>query len=103
MIEDSYPLLKVTGISGALNRSVIVPWLQQHTNNPVLYDKVLFWIFSPTHMTRLLQALENYMYSCAAWCVITYVLGIGDRHNDNILIKSTGHFFHIGVLNIVVI
>ncbi|GIY14385.1 phosphatidylinositol 3-kinase catalytic subunit type 3, partial [Caerostris extrusa] len=41
------------------------------------------------------DVMENYVKSLAGYCVITYLLGVGDRHLDNLLLTKTGKLFHI--------
>ena len=38
---------------------------------------------------------QKYMKSCVGYCIIGYVLGIGDRHLENIMISKSGTIFHI--------
>ncbi|CAE6473533.1 unnamed protein product [Rhizoctonia solani] len=41
------------------------------------------------------DVIETFVRSCAGYCVVTYILGVGDRHLDNLLVAPDGHFFHV--------
>ena len=41
------------------------------------------------------EILENYTKSLAFWTIFTYLLGVGDRHLENIMLTSDGVLFHI--------
>ncbi|KAL1409698.1 Phosphatidylinositol (PI) 3-kinase [Vanrija albida] len=39
--------------------------------------------------------MDTFIRSCAGYSVLTYVLGVGDRHLDNLMLSPDGHFFHV--------
>ena len=56
---------------------------------------VLNWIEKNCKTVSPLEAKENFLMSNVAYCLATFVLGVGDRHNDNIMMKKNGELFHI--------
>ena len=34
------------------------------------------------------EIMDTYVKSCAGYCVVTYLLGVGDRHHDNLLLTK---------------
>ncbi|XP_025017100.1 phosphatidylinositol 4,5-bisphosphate 3-kinase catalytic subunit delta isoform-like isoform X2 [Tetranychus urticae] len=65
--------------TSAFNKAALLNWLRSH---------------NPTE-PELTKAIRQFTLSCAGYSVATYVLGIADRHSDNILIKSNGQILHI--------
>jgi phosphatidylinositol-4,5-bisphosphate 3-kinase len=62
------------------------------------FDKSTFSKFIAEHnlgQKEYQAAVDRFIKSAAAYCVATYVMGIGDRHNDNIMVKTNGQYFHI--------
>jgi phosphatidylinositol 3-kinase len=63
-------------------------------NNPI-QDYLRSVAFDPTapYMIRK-NVMDTYIKSAAGYSVVTYILGVGDRHLDNLLLHQSGAFFH---------
>ncbi|NWX12707.1 P3C2G kinase, partial [Aegotheles bennettii] len=82
MVPDATTLAKIhreSGLIGPLKENTIKKWFRQHHPLESSYQ----------------EAIRNFFYSCAGWCVVTFILGVCDRHSDNIMLTKAGHMFHI--------
>ena len=78
-VEDSFPVSEV---------------LQAHDNSILSF----FRKHRPAPQAVLgvdPECLDAYIKSTAGYCVLTHLLGIGDRHLDNVMLKTSGHLFHL--------
>jgi len=51
--------------------------------------------FGQSNSEEFLTAQRNFVKSCAAYCIVSYLLQVKDRHNGNILLDNQGHIIHI--------
>ncbi|KAG1679555.1 Phosphatidylinositol 4,5-bisphosphate 3-kinase catalytic subunit delta isoform [Nymphon striatum] len=65
--------------TSAFKKGSLLAWLKDHNSDE----------------KGLSAAVEEFTLSCAGYCVATYILGIADRHSDNIMVKTNGQLFHI--------
>ncbi|XP_076307959.1 phosphatidylinositol 4-kinase beta-like isoform X1 [Tachypleus tridentatus] len=51
--------------------------------------------FGCLNSEEFLSAQKNFVQSCAAYCLVSYLIQVKDRHNGNILLDAEGHIIHI--------
>ncbi|EPZ35311.1 phosphatidylinositol 3-kinase [Rozella allomycis CSF55] len=69
--------------------------LAEYNGNLQNYLKSLHPCDDPETFNIEPTILETYIKSCAGYCIVTYLLGVGDRHLENLLLTSQGNLFHV--------
>lgn len=58
-------------------------------------SSILNYILESNPDTKISEIKERFVRSTAAYSVLTYLLGVGDRHMENIMVTKDGRLFHI--------
>lgn len=89
-----YPILAMsqsTGLVTFVEGSIPISQVLSSYNNSILS---FFKSVAPSQEGKYAvdpNVLQTYIRSCAGYCVITYLIGVGDRHLDNIMLQPSGH------------
>lgn len=95
-----YRILVVSKDSGMIEpvmNAVSLHQIKKHACNSSASSLLDYFLkeFGQANSEQFLTAQKNFVQSCAAYCLICYLIQIKDRHNGNILLDSEGHVIHI--------
>lgn len=84
------PLSNDSGLIEIVNNCKTIYHIRESLNSDIIN-----YIMNNNENAKVIDVRERFLKSTAAFCVITYLLGVGDRHLENIMITTDGRLFHI--------
>lgn len=91
-----YRILVTSEDSGMIEpilNTVSLHQIKKHSKMSLL--EYLLQEFGESNSEQFLTAQRNFVQSCAAYCLVSYLIQVKDRHNGNILLDGEGHIIHI--------
>lgn len=90
VVYNVMPISKNSGLIEIVDDCDTVYYIQEN-----LKSSILNYILENNDDIKIKEVRERFIKTTAAYCVITYLFGVGDRHLDNIMITKDGRLFHI--------
>ncbi|MCL4128231.1 UNVERIFIED_CONTAM: hypothetical protein GTU68_061528, partial [Idotea baltica] len=89
-------ILAVSDDSGMIETIVNTCSLHQiKKNSKMSLMEYFLQEFGERNSEEYLTAQRKFVESCAAYCLVCYIIQLKDRHNGNILMDNEGHLIHI--------
>lgn len=97
---NPYKILVVSRDSGMIEpvmNAVSLHQIKKHACSNSTSSMLDYFLkeFGLSNSEQFLNAQKNFVQSCAAYCLVCYLIQVKDRHNGNILLDSEGHIIHI--------